>query len=231
MSSSPVHYIRTIQTSFTSTHPHSSHTKWAAARSAHHPHANLLLNSSQYHHHHHQQQQQQQLPPPSTQKYPPGLMTTPVVGRRRSSSIRRPASSTLSATPSASPTSPTSSPFKFDPFADDPTPSTAPQPSPVPQRSTTRSGALYKSSPTSNNLRPLTPTAAPQHYTIQIPAAPTQRRSSPATDRDAKAKLVAGILLNRIHAVGRPRRQFSYASEQPKVYVKSGLSSVVSVEA
>ena len=228
MSSSPVHYIRTIQTSFTSAHPHSSHSKWAAARSAHHPHANLLLNNSQYH-----QQQQQQLPPPSTQKYPPGLTTTPVVGRRRSSSIRRPASSTLSATPSASPTSPTSSPiksspfksspFKFDPFADDPTP---------PQPSTTRSGASYKTSPMSNTSRPLTPTPAPQHYIIQIPAAPTQRRSSPpATDRDAKAKLVAGILLNRIHAVGRPRRQFSYASEQPKVYVKSGLSSVISVEA
>lgn len=222
MSSSPAHYIRTIQTSFTSAHPHSSHSKWAAARSAHHPHANLLLNTSQYHY----QQQQQQLPPPSTQKYPPGLNTTPVVGRRRSSSIRRPASSTLSATPSASLTSPTSSPFKFDPFADDPTPSTAPQPS------TTRSGASYKTSLTSNNSRPLTPTPAPQHYIIQIPAAPIQRRSSPpATDRNAKAKLVAGILLNRIHAVGRPRRQFSYASEQPKVYVKSGLSSVVSVEA
>ena len=227
MSSSPVHYIRTIQTSFTSTHPHSSHSKWAAARSAHHPHANLLLNNSQYHQHHHQQQQQQQLPPPSTQKYPPGLITTPVVGRRRSSSIRRPATSTLSATPSSSPTSPTSSsPFKFDPFADDPTPPTAPQPS------TTRSGASYKTSPASNNSRQLTPTPAPQHYTIQIPAAPVQRRSPPpATDRDAKARLVAGILLNRIHAVGRPRRQFSYASEQPKVYVKSGLSSVVSVEA
>ncbi|EDR10707.1 uncharacterized protein LACBIDRAFT_293251 [Laccaria bicolor S238N-H82] len=224
MSSSPVHYIRTIQTSFTSAHPHSSHSKWAAARSAHHPHANLLLNS-QYHHQQ-QQQQQQQLPPPSTQKYPPGLITTPVVGRRRSSSIRRPASSQLSATPSSSLTSPKSSPFKFDPFADDPTPS------PAPQLSTTRSGASYKTSPTPNNSRPLTPPPAPQHYTIQIPAAPTQRRSSPpVTDRDAKAKLVAGILLNRIHAVGRPRRQFSYASEQPKVYVKSGLSSVVSVEA
>jgi len=64
-------------------------------------------------------------------------------------------------------------------------------------------------------------------YTIHIPsAAPEQQRPF---DKEARAKLVAGILLNRAQ-VGKPPRRRSMGGE-PKMYIKSGLSSVVSVEA
>ena len=45
------------------------------------------------------------------------------------------------------------------------------------------------------------------------------------------SKIVAGILLNRVHAVGKPMRRRMPVPSGPKQYVKSGLSSVVSVEA
>ena len=46
------------------------------------------------------------------------------------------------------------------------------------------------------------------------------------------SKIVAGILLNRVHAVGKPmRRRMPSGLSGPKQYVKSGLSSVVSIEA
>jgi hypothetical protein len=45
------------------------------------------------------------------------------------------------------------------------------------------------------------------------------------------SKIVAGILLNRVHAVGKPMRRRLPVVSGPKQYVKSGLSSVVSVEA
>jgi hypothetical protein len=44
------------------------------------------------------------------------------------------------------------------------------------------------------------------------------------------SKIVAGILLNRVHAVGKPMRRRLPVVSGPKQYVKSGLSSVVSVE-
>jgi len=45
------------------------------------------------------------------------------------------------------------------------------------------------------------------------------------------SKIVAGILLNRVHAVGKPMKRRMPVLSGPKQYVKSGLSSVVSVEA
>ena len=49
------------------------------------------------------------------------------------------------------------------------------------------------------------------------------------------SKIVAGILLNRVHAVGKPMRHRMPVLPGSKQYVKSGLSmnllSVVSVEA
>jgi hypothetical protein len=45
------------------------------------------------------------------------------------------------------------------------------------------------------------------------------------------SKIVAGILLHRVHAVGKPMRRRIPVLSGPKQYVKSGLSSVVSVEA
>jgi hypothetical protein len=47
-------------------------------------------------------------------------------------------------------------------------------------------------------------------------------------DKEAGAKLVAGILLSR-GQMGKPPRRRSMG--EPKTYIKSGLSSVVSVEA
>jgi hypothetical protein len=45
------------------------------------------------------------------------------------------------------------------------------------------------------------------------------------------SKLVAGILLNRVHAVGKPMRRRFQSGDRPREYVKSCLSSVVSVDA
>jgi hypothetical protein len=47
------------------------------------------------------------------------------------------------------------------------------------------------------------------------------------------SKIVAGILLNRVHAVGKPmrRRVLPRASEGEKGYRKSCLSSVINIEA
>lgn len=99
-----------------------------------------------------------------------------------------------------------------------------------------------------------TPPAQPQLYTIQLPAAnqsmaALSRKSPPppskplktppavkrTSDKDARAKLVAGILLNRIYAVGRPMRRKIIDLDEGMYegkagYVKSGLSRVVSVE-
>jgi hypothetical protein len=48
-------------------------------------------------------------------------------------------------------------------------------------------------------------------------------------DKITRSKLVAGILLNRVHAVGRPMRRRPGES-QPREYVRSGLSTMVSLE-
>lgn len=52
----------------------------------------------------------------------------------------------------------------------------------------------------------------------------------PPLDRDARSKLVAGILLHRVHAVGKPMRRRP-GDVYPKSYIRSGLSTMVSVEA
>jgi len=46
-------------------------------------------------------------------------------------------------------------------------------------------------------------------------------------DRFARSKLVAGILLHRVHAVGKPMRR---PRSGPHTYVRSGLSNMVSAE-
>ncbi|KAH9483445.1 hypothetical protein JR316_0002913 [Psilocybe cubensis] len=72
-------------------------------------------------------------------------------------------------------------------------------------------------SPTPNPQRSATPTPTP------LPRAPPPNLS----------KVVASILLNRVHAVGKPmrRRMAMHTQGQGRDYVKSCLSSVVSVEA
>ena len=140
----PAHYIRTIHTSFTAAHPHSS-TAWANARTQHqylHPFTSSinshnsqiyqqhLQQQHNHHHHHHQQQQQQQQYQQQQQQHhqqqqfhlQPRKSTTSMTGGSAAPSPagaggRRRAGSIRMA-PSSSPSP---SPYmKFDPFADEP---------------------------------------------------------------------------------------------------------------
>lgn len=52
----------------------------------------------------------------------------------------------------------------------------------------------------------------------------------PVLDKETGAKLVAGILLNRIHAVGKPMRRRLQQRGRGKEYAKSGLSRVICLE-
>ncbi|KAF8237011.1 hypothetical protein L208DRAFT_1249252 [Tricholoma matsutake] len=88
--------------------------------------------------------------------------------------------------------------IKFDPFADE----NSFEPSPV----------IYHTTP--------------RTYAIHFPSTTLPQRRS--FDKEARAKIVAGILLNRAQ-VGKPPRPRSMG--EPKTYIKSCLSSVVSVEA
>jgi hypothetical protein len=205
------HYIRTIQTSFTSglSSPSSA---WSSSTPQ-----NFLVS----------------IP---SMNYPPGIsqdwrglsgsnasspsLTYNSHSRRRTSVNLRPPTPIHRRPAPPPPTTPTSSSYsrtqpasttyiKFDPFADennfDPLPSSV----------------IYHTSPRSSLVvRP-----EPLHHTIRIPPA-TMTEQRPF-DKEARAKLVAGILLNRAQ-VGKPPRRRSI---EPKTYIKSGLSSVVSVEA
>ena len=73
----------------------------------------------------------------------------------------------------------------------------------------------------------------PSPPTVAAPRAPvsTQAANKFLNDKDAKAKLVAGILLNRVHAVGKPRRRIPSPVGGKKPYVPSSLSTVISCEA
>ena len=274
----PAHYIRTIHTSFTAAHPHSS-TAWANAAAVRSPHhtfsASFNSHNSQIYQQHlqqqhnsqHHQQHQQQLHHLQARKSTTSLTGGSVVpspagagGRRRAGSIRMAPSS-----------SPSPSYVKFDPFADEPlsTSSSPLKPSSQVHRisyppNSTYNNHDYHQQPTSITSGSRPASALP--ITIQIPAAaPTEikryststspnRRitftsNSTSTDRSGSSggggstflggstiptlnpsKIVAGILLNRVHAVGKPMRRRIPALSGPKQYVKSGLSSVVSVE-
>ncbi|RDB19408.1 hypothetical protein Hypma_013540 [Hypsizygus marmoreus] len=227
------HYIRTIHTSFTSGLPASSSASWTAsspyATTSASAHANLVLNLGDI-----MNRPAAAAAPRHHTKYPPGLghsewQQRPASGsvgpspspystkRRTGVSFRSPASTASTTTytytsrraaPPPPRVQPASSSYqnqhhiKFDPFSDE----NAIEPLPCISSQPAYSPVLYR-----------TPT------TVHIPAAP------PAFDRNARSRLVAGILLNRVHAVGRPmRRRFG---AEPREYVKSGLSRVVCVEA
>jgi hypothetical protein len=222
------HYIRTIHTSFTSGIPsaYPASSAWASsnpyALSSSSAHANIL--------------------PSIMNKYPPGLGHSASdwrgpsgsngpgsynthSKRRASISLRTPTPISRRPpppVPSYSRSQPASTTYmKFDPFSDEntfePIPRPKSTPSPVIYHTPTpRPAATPRSSITS-------PASIP--YTIHIPAA------SPPLDREARSRLVAGILLNRVHAVGKPMRRRIGVGAEPRAYVKSGLSSVVSVEA
>lgn len=217
------HYVRSIHSSLASPSSSSwaSSSPYATTSSA--AHANSLLGRGYI-------------------RYPPGLGHSEWRGpsgsngpsstynnyprRRTSVSIRSPTSARRPAPPPPPPfrTQPASTSYmKFDPFSDDfsvdlSEPSNL---SPAPMRTSTLSPVLYRT-PRMSITRP-----ASLPYTIQLEPAP--QRASSALDRDARSKLVAGILLNRVHAVGKPMR--GRCRMEPKEYVKSRLSSVFSLEA
>lgn len=276
----PVHYIRTIHTSFTASHPRSS-TAWANAAAVRSQHQYLPFSASisshnsqiyqqhlQQQHNFQYQQQQHQQPPQYVQSRKSTTSLTGgsappspagAGGRRRATSIR------------AAPSSPSPSPcVKFDPFADEPP--SAPFSSPLTpssqvnrishtQNHTYNNRDYHQQHPSSGSG-----SAASTPITIHIPAAAPieikrystspNRRISNLGSADSistangggstflggstipsavptlnPSKIVAGILLNRVHAVGKPMRRRLPVLSGPKQYVKSGLSSVVSVEA
>lgn len=270
MAAAPVHYIRTIHTSFTAAHPHSS-SAWATHASASsmsrvHTHSNILQTMSINY-----------TNSPPTSKYPPGLGAP--MGRKRSASIRV-------APPAYA--QPRIQRVKFDPFAEE---SESSPPSTTTTLVTT-SSVLYNSAYHQHQPHPTarssTTRPASMPYTIQIPPAapadiqrhhqqqqqyrqqqqqqqgvrikqqqatpqPVQRVPTPVVavttapapaaafprpqntittanrEREARSKIVAGILLNRVHAVGKPMRR--RVTEQPRAYVPSGLSTCISTEA
>jgi hypothetical protein len=274
-------YIRTIHTSFTATHPHSS-TAWAnaaAARSQHqylHPFSASINshNSQIYQQHlqqqhnsqfHHQQQQYQHQPHQQQSHYsqPRKSATSSPAGaggRRRAGSIRMASSS------------PSPSPYvKFDPFADEPlsllssplTPSSQANRISYTQNNTHHNRDYHHHQQPPSVTSSASGSASSTPLTIHIPAAaPTEiKRYSTSPNRRISnlgpsnsvsngggstflggstipsavptlnpSKIVAGILLNRVHAVGKPMRRRLPVVSGPKQYVKSGLSSVVSVE-
>ncbi|KAJ7574453.1 hypothetical protein C8J56DRAFT_745533, partial [Mycena floridula] len=116
------------------------------------------------------------------------------------------------------------SPPKFDPFASD-------DPSPLPswQASAKKSRSNNSTSTTSYNIQ-LPSTRSPtdnKSLRQHLPAVPL---APPKPDRNARARIVARILLNRIYAAGKPvRRRMAYTTTG-NAYKKSCLSSVITVE-
>lgn len=179
-------------------------------------------------------------------QYPPGLGYGPqevpyrAVGRRRPShsapfeSPRRHAAH--SPKPMYPPFTPQSSYNKFDPFADEnslelvrtiSSPSSQTTPPSFQRRKSPPLPAPSASQVTSRSANPWPPStssSADDAGIVNAAASP-----SISGNRDARAKLVAGILLNRVHAVGRPMRRRYFAGE-PREYVRSRLSSVVTAD-
>ncbi|KAF8732355.1 hypothetical protein AX14_004516 [Amanita brunnescens Koide BX004] len=161
-------------------------------------------------------------------QYPPGLGYGPqevpyrAVGRRRPphsapfESSRRPSVHTPK--PMHAPLTFQSSHNKFDPFADENSLELRRKSPPLPAPSTSQLA------PRSAPWPPSTSSSATVAGIVDAPAPP-----SAIGNRDARAKLVAGILLNRVHAVGRPMRRRCFSGE-PREYVRSRLSSVVTAD-
>lgn len=78
---------------------------------------------------------------------------------------------------------------------------------------------------------------ASQSFTVKLPRAShlealVRQRTAQrlAQDREARCKAVAGILLNRVHAVGRPMRRAPPNPDMPRTYKRSRLSTMVTVD-
>ncbi|TFK18668.1 hypothetical protein FA15DRAFT_602882, partial [Coprinopsis marcescibilis] len=96
--------------------------------------------------------------------------------------------------------------------------------------------ARRSSSP--STLNPASPVFTPSRPLARTPSPPTPApaptfaatRSSMLNDKNAKARLVAGILLNRVH-LSKPNRRRPVVGDAKRPYVPSGLRSVVTCEA
>lgn len=151
-----------------------------------------------------------------------GISSLPKSSQRRRTALGRPLYNPPQNYPVA--------PIKFDPFASDDAPSQAWQHIPSVK-------SLHKhNSPTlSSRTTPQFTIQLPNLSTRSLPSTINQQPIAPITppkpDRNARAKIVAGILLNRIYAVGKPmRRRMASSFSSSKTYVPSGLSSVITVE-
>lgn len=78
---------------------------------------------------------------------------------------------------------------------------------------------------------------ASQSFTVKVPrpsyveALVRQRTAQRlAQDREARCRAVAGILLNRVHAVGKPMRRAPPNPDAPRTYKRSRLSTMVTVD-
>ncbi|KAG1900089.1 uncharacterized protein F5891DRAFT_1036040 [Suillus fuscotomentosus] len=78
---------------------------------------------------------------------------------------------------------------------------------------------------------------ASQSYTVRLPGSNPidvlvrQRTAQRAAqERETRCKVVAGILLNRVHAVGKPMRRLPPSTEAPRAYKRSRLSMTTTAE-
>lgn len=83
---------------------------------------------------------------------------------------------------------------------------------------------VFDSHPTSRAYRYATEFSAIE---TSLPIEPLPQRKS--LDKDERSRLVAGILLHRVHAAGKPLRR--KPEDREKTYVRSGLSRMVRMEA
>ncbi|KAG2128860.1 hypothetical protein BD769DRAFT_1456939 [Suillus cothurnatus] len=78
---------------------------------------------------------------------------------------------------------------------------------------------------------------ASQSYTVRLPGSNPidvlvrQRTAQRAAqERETRCRVVAGILLNRVHAVGKPMRRLPPTTEAPRAYKRSRLSMITTAE-
>lgn len=78
---------------------------------------------------------------------------------------------------------------------------------------------------------------ASQSFTVKMPRAShlealVRQRTAQrlAQDREARCRAVAGILLNRVHAVGKPMRRAPLNLDVPRTYRRSRLSTMLTVD-
>jgi hypothetical protein len=178
-------------------------------------------------------------------QYPPGLGYGPQEVPYRAVGRRRPPHSApfeSSRRPSVHTPKPMhaltfqSSHNKFDPFADENSLELV-RPISLPSLQTTYPSSFQRRkspplpAPSTSQLAPRSAPWPPSTSNSATVAGIVDAPAPPSAigNRDARAKLVAGILLNRVHAVGRPMRRRCFSGE-PREYVRSRLSSVVTAD-